>query len=106
MDDTDNSGITGQETGPTETGSTETGPIETGPAKRKGKPFVPEAPTEPLRGVVASAARKAIFGPDGPVGGQTARQKLCGLLNLKGPTDSQLFADAAAMIENLRAQLK
>jgi hypothetical protein len=69
----------------------------------KNKP--PRAAETPMAGVVASVARKSVIGPDGPVNTQSPRQRLCGLLKLKGATDSQVFADALAMIEDLQGQL-
>ena len=62
--------------------------------------------SEGLPGVVASAARTAVFGPEQPISIVSPRRKLCAELSLScGVSDEQLFADALAMIQTLQEQL-
>ncbi len=59
----------------------------------------------PLKGVTAAKDRTAVYGPNGPTVGKSSRQALCDMLNLKDPTDQQLFTDAALRIAELETQL-
>lgn len=84
--------------------SDSTKPSEPRPEKKPDKKPSANAPVAPPRGMSASVARKAVFGPEGPAPGGGARARLAVLLNLKAPSDQQLFEDAAREIESLRSK--
>jgi hypothetical protein len=98
MDDTNKTQGAGQEAGSEE--KKEAGPVDKKPGPRP-RPTL----AGPPRGMSSSVNRTAKFGPEGPINSPSPRQRLCALLGLKGPTDTQLFGDAAAEIEKLQAEL-
>lgn len=61
-----------------------------------------KAPAVGLKGVTASATRKALHGPEGPARAKSSRDALCELLSLKDPPLEQLLSDAVAEIRKLR----
>ncbi len=76
--------------------------------RKNNGPATADLPTPPMpplmKGVKAGRNPGSVFGPPAPSTEPGPRGRLCQLLNLKSPTDSQLFEDAVYEIERLRKE--